>query len=88
MNSREEQIKLCAKFYIKIRALHEDFVYLQSLSDQLHLDTSDIKIPLYEINREIQKYHDAARMMERDLDQKQQHDFTKRENSLLWEKSQ
>ena len=83
--SRQDQIKLARKFYVKIRAMHEDLIYLQSMSDHLHLDTSKINIPLYAINSEIQKYHDAARNLERDLDEAQQYDFTRRENSALLE---
>ena len=86
MKSRQEQIKGAKKFYLKIRAIHEDLIYLQSLSDELQLDTSQIRIPLYEINIEIQKYHDAARNLERDLDEKQQNDYVRRENAVLQER--
>lgn len=68
-----------------MRAIHEDLVYSQLLSDQLRLDPSKIKIPLYEINLELQKYHDAARQRECDLDEKQQNHFTRRESSMLKE---
>jgi len=84
--SREEEMKLAQKFYLKMRAIHEDLVYAQLLSDQLHLDASEIKIPLYEINLELQKYHDATKDRERDLDETQQNHFTKREGSMLKEK--
>lgn len=83
MNTRETQIKQAQKFYVKIRAMHEDFVYLQSLSDDLKLDMTGIKIPLYEINLELRKYQDSARMMERDLDETQQKHFVNRENKML-----
>ncbi len=80
MTPRETQIKLAQKFYLKIRALHEDFVYLQSLSDELKLNMTGIKIPLYQINLELRKYQDSARSMERDLDEQQQQNFIKRES--------
>jgi len=82
LNPRETQIKLAQKLYLKIRAMHEDFIYLQSLSDVLKLDMTGIKIPLYEINLELRKYQDSARSMERDLDEKQQENFLKRESLL------
>ena len=62
--------------------MHEDLLYLQSLSDVLKLDMTGIKIPFYEINMELRKYQDSARSMERDLDEQQQENFVKRESLL------
>jgi len=83
LTPRETQIKLAQKFYLKIRTMHEDCIYLQSISDVLKLDMTGIKIPFYEINMELRKYQDSARMMERDLDESQQKHFVTRENRML-----
>lgn len=83
MTPRDCDIKRAQKFYLKIRTMHEDLVYLQSMADQLHLDTTGIRIPLHDINYELKKYHDAARNLERDLDEQQQDHFVKRETHMM-----
>ena len=83
MTPREHQIKQCQKFYLKIRAMHDDCIYLQILKDELKLYTPESTIPLYVINLELEKYHDEARSMERDLDEKQQNHFTKRTFNVI-----
>lgn len=83
--SREEQIKGCQKLYLGLRTLKDELVYLQTLEDKLHLDLTEIKIPLYDISYELQKHHDAARDMERDLDEAQQSHFVRQESSFLKE---
>jgi len=87
LNTRDQQIKLCQKFYQKIRAAHEDFAYLQFLSDEIKLDMTGISIPLYKINQELRKYHDSVRNMEQNLDETQQKHFTQRENKMLVEEN-
>ncbi len=83
MNTREEQIRRCQKICLKIRAMHEDTLFIQKMFDELKLDISEIKIPLYTINLELQKYHDAARSRERDLDESQQNHFAQRESHMM-----
>lgn len=71
MTPRETQIKLAQKFYIKIRAMHEDLVYLQYIAEELDMKS---KHQLPRINRELQTFHDEARLLERDLDESQKCD--------------
>lgn len=71
MNSREDQIKLAQKFYVKIRAIHDDFVYLQKMAEELDMKS---KNRLAHINKELQSIHDEARSVERDLDESQRND--------------
>ncbi len=71
MTPRETQIKLAQKFYLKIRAMHEDLVYLQHIAEELHMQS---KHQLPRINRELQTFHDEARLLERDLVESQKTD--------------
>lgn len=71
MNPRETQIKSYQKFYLKIRAMHVDVVYLQGMADKLDLKS---KNRLSVINKELQTFHDEARSLERDLDESQKSD--------------
>ena len=79
--NREESIKKLQKFYLDIRKIGYTLAEIQTTSEKL--DINPRTMPLYEMKIALLKYHDLARAMERDLDEKQQEHFAKRENSML-----